>query len=329
MRDRILPLAVIVTPGTLTTRIAYETSSLITQPPQLSLDAHKYAVYVGVEHLLRIDDVQGPQSAVMAVTVASAAQQMILPIKPPQPNSSYDLRFIGPAIRCTEPPQSNMTTFQHALAEATKKIFFGNTALGAPSLVYNAWAPDLHHKDLANPNWNNGSSNYIDSAFGVYSGGTLFIYIGRASSTSQGTIVYNEMVLLQCTLYNATYDVGFDFAGTGQSIEIRTLVYGDAVPASSGVPYDITGSTYYDLSVSSVTYTSLLWAFGQLLIGTGTTNPFFGQYVPNYTGTLAQVTALKGFIEGSKGLTFNVVKVTVEQMFQNMTLSLLSSDKFL
>jgi hypothetical protein len=324
-----LPLAVIVTPGTLTTRIAYETSSLITRPPQLSLDANKYAVYVGTQHGLPTEDIQGPQSAVMAVTVASTAQQVILPIKPPQPNSSYDLRFVGPAIRCTEPPQSNMTTFQHVLAEATNNDFFGNTAGGTLSLVYNAWAPDLYHEDLAAPNWNNGSSNYIDSTYGVYNGGTLFIYIGRANYTSQGTIAYNEMVLLQCTLYNVTYDVGFDFADTDQNIEIRTLVYGDAVPTSSEVPYDVTGSFYYDLSVSYATYTSLLCAFGQLLIGTGTTNPIFGQYVPNYTGTLAQITALKGFIESSKGLTFNAVKVTVEQMFQNMTLSLLGSDEFL
>jgi hypothetical protein len=327
--DRILPLAVIVTPGTLTTRIAYETSSLITRPPQLSLDANKYAVYVGTEHGLPTEDVQGPQSAVMAVTVATAAQQVILPIKPPQPNSSYDLRFIGPAIRCTEPPQSNITTFQHLLTEATNNNLFGYTAGGTLSLVYNAWAPDLDREDLATPNWNNGSPNYIDSTYGIYRGGTLFIYIGRANSTSQGTIVYNEMVLLQCTLYNVTYDVGFDFAGTDQSIEIRTLAYGDAVPARLEVPFDVTGSFYYDSSVSYATYTSLLWAFGQLLIGTGTTNPIFGQYVPNYWGTLAQITALKGFIEGSKVLTFNVVKATVEQMFQNMTLSLLSSDEFL
>jgi hypothetical protein len=315
-----LPLAVIVTPGTLTTRIAYETSSLITRPPQLSLDVNKYAVYVAS---FQIEYVQGPQSAVMAVTVASAAQQVILPIKPPQPNSSYDLRFIGPAIRCTEPPQSNMTTFQHVLAEATNDSFIGYNQ----SLVYNAWAPDPFHEDLATPNWNNESSNYIDSTYDVYRGGTLFIYIGRANSTSQGTIVYNEMVLLQCTLYNVTYDIGFDFAGTDQSIEIRTLVYGDAVP----VHFNATPSShnYNDLSVSYATYTSLLWAFGQLLIGTGTTAPSLGQYTPDYTGTLAQITALKGFIEGSKGLTFNAVKATVEQMFQNMTLSLLSSDEFL
>jgi hypothetical protein len=319
-----LPLAVIVTPGTLTTRIAYETSSLITRPPQLSLDANKYAVYVRAGLYLALEDIQGPQSAVMAVTVASTAQQVILPIKPPQPNSSYDLRFVGPAIRCTEPPQSNMTTFQHVLAEATNNDFFRNTVEGTLSLVYNAWAPDLYHEDLAAPNWNNGSSNYIDSTYGVYKGRTLFIYIGRANSTSQGTIVYNEMVLLQCTLYNVTYDVGFDFADTDQNIEIRTLVYGDAVPARPEVPI-----FYYDSSVSNATYTSLLWAFGQLLIGTGTTNPMFGQYVPNYTGTLAQITALKGFIEGSKSLAFNAVKVTVEQMFQNITLSLLSSDEFL
>jgi hypothetical protein len=316
-----LPLAVIVTPGTLTTRIAYETSSLITRPPQLSLDANKYTVYVSTQHGQPIEDVRGPQSAVMAVTVASAAQQVILPIKPPQPNSSYDLRFIGPAIRCTEPPQSNMTTFRHALAEATNNQF-GNADGGTLGLVYNAWAPGLYHEDLATPNWNNGSLNYIDST----GGGTLFIYIGKANSTSQWPITYNEMVLLQCELYSVTYDVGFDFAGTGQSIEIRTLVYGYAVPTILEVPYDI---IHDDLIVSYMTYTSLLWAFGQLLIGTGTINPFVGQNVPNYIGTLAQITALKGFIEGSKGLTFNAVKVTVEQMFQNMTLSLLGSDEFL
>ena len=76
------------------------------------------------------------------------------------------------------------------------------------------------------------------------------------------------------------------------------------MPASTEVAYDVTPSFYNDLSVSYATYTSLLWAFGQLLIGTGTTSPFYGQYLPNYTGTLAQITALEGFIEGSKGLTF-------------------------
>jgi hypothetical protein len=114
--------------------------------------------------------------------------------------------------------------------------------------------------------------------------------------------VYGTMALLLCTHYNATYDVAFKFAGSDQEIWIRNLTYLNPVPATLEVPFDVTGSYYYDLSHPTSAYTAIMWAFNQLLVGTGTTNPIFSQKVPNYIGTLAQTTALGNFIEGSMRL---------------------------
>ena len=325
-----LPLAVVVTPGTLTVQTSYQTSYELGKPPQLNLDANKYAVYAIADNDESPENLQGPVRAVTASTVASMAQQIILPIAHAQPNVSYHLQFNGPAIQCIEPPESNRTAFRKALLDATELDYFAGTSLGddtagGSSLVYNAWAPDeSNHKDLSNPNWNNGSSNTIDSTYFLYPGGTLFVHIGQVKDDGYGTIT-----LLQCMLYNATYDVDFNFSGSDQEVKLTGVEYHGASPVSLQILGEGYIPSYEELSNPNVTYTSIMWAFNQVLVGTGTTNPAWGQDVPNYTGTLAQITALRAFIEENKVLEFNTVKATIEQMFQNTTLSLLNSDRFL
>lgn len=160
----------------------------MTRLPRPSLDANKYAVYATADNDESPEDLQGPLSSVTASTVASVAQQVILPITHTHPNASYHLQFIAPAMQCTEPPQSNITAFRRALLDATNLDYFTTTNLGDDSagdsnLVYNAWASDeSKHTDLSNPNWNNGISNYIDTTYSLYPGGVLFVYMGQVNA---------------------------------------------------------------------------------------------------------------------------------------------------
>lgn len=329
-----LPLAVIVTPGTLAIQTAHQTSYAMTKPPQLTLDANQYAIYSVADNDESPMNLQGPVSSLTAVAVASAAQQVILPIAHLEPNISYHLRFNGPTLQCTEPAKSNISAFRQALTDATSSGWFGGTNIGldtagGSNLAYNAWAPDQNkYEDLSNPNWNNGSLiNTIDTTYGKYQGGTLFIYLGHVSgfNTLSGTIT-----ILQCTLFNATYYVDFRFSGGNQEVKITDLTYHSPVNITDQiVDFDTVPPTAEDLSNPGVTYTAVMWAFNQVLIGSGTTNTDAEQPVPIYTGTLAQITALRQFIEGTGDLQFNAIKVTVEEMFQNTTVSLLNSDKFL
>ena len=335
-----LPLAVIITPGTLIVQTSYESSQLVTKPPQLSLDTDLYAIWFyamnpvtieGVNYLIEWN-LQGPRSQVMAITAGAGVQQAILPIVPPHSNSTYHLEFIAPALKCAQPPQANITAFRQALDTATNKTSFniGSTAIdavlgevGQIGLVYNAWAPDGSHVDLSNPNWNKNGSVYVDSTSGKYSGSTTFFYIGQVNTTNVSgyKVVYTKTMVLQCTLYNATYAVQFNFNGTHQDIRTSIVKYLNPVPAVL--------DTYKDDEKTSAAYTAIMWAFNELLVGTGTMAPGHGQTVPNYVGTLAQSTALRKYIEETEALEFAAVKENIEQMFHNVTLSFLSSDNFL
>ena len=334
-----LPLAVIITPGTLIVQTSYESSQLVTKPPQLSPDTDLYAIWFyamnpvtigGVNYLIEWN-LQGPQSQVMAITAGAGVQQAILPIKPPHSNSSYYLEFIAPALKCAQPPQANITAFRQALNNATNTTSFniGSTVIdavlgevGQIGLVYNAWAPDESHVDLSNPNWNKNGSVYIDSTSGKYPGSTTFFYIGQVNTTNVSgyKVVYTKTMMLQCTLYNATYAVQFNFSGTNQDIRTSNVKYLNPVPPVL--------DTYQDRNTSTA-YTAIIWAFNQLLVGTGIMAPGHGQTIPNYVGTLAQSTALRKYIEETEAFEFTAVKETIEQIFQNITLSFLSSDNFL
>jgi hypothetical protein len=199
---------------------------------------------------------------------------------------------------------------------------------GPPTLVYNAWAPDYSYPDLSSPNWNNNSfPSYIGNSYGAHYAGTLFIYIGQANLKTNGN-VYGEMTLLQCLLYNASYEVSFSFSGSDQDIKVRNVTYHGASTVDSEVQ-DQTAAGYPDLDAPSSAYTAVMWAFGQLLDGNGITNPYGGQFAPDYTGTLAQITSLRKFIEGPESPEFSAIKSVVEEIFWNITISFLSYDQFL
>jgi hypothetical protein len=323
-----LPLAVIITPGTLTVQTTERTSQLMTKPPQISLDSTKYALpalyyYAGtpINGVMDVPDTSGPLSQVMAITVAAAVQQEILPITPPHSNASYQLKFVAPALQCAEPPQSNISAFRQALNIAKNSTMFGFS--DTYDIVYNAWAPnDLYHPDLSNPNWNNATSEsvYIDSTYGRYAGGTTFVYVGQTDTA--------DFVLLQCTLYNATYDVQFSFSGTNQDIRISNLTYLNAAPVTleskdTGRTWEGKGDT-----LTTPTYAAIMWAFNQLLVGISLAIPSM-QITPKYIGTLVQITALGRYVDGTDVLELKAVKETVEQIFHNITLSFLSLDDFL
>jgi hypothetical protein len=158
----------------------------------------------------------------------------------------------------------------------------------------------------------------------LYLGATLFVY--AAGFDVKGI---NRNVLSQCTLYNATYDVDFNFSDVDQDVHITSVAYHDASPVVLSVLYCEGVTSCATLSAPDVTYTSIMWAFSQVLVGAGTSNPAWQQDVPNYTGTLAQITALDRFIEGPEVPEVDAVTNALEQKFQNTTLSLMSSKKLL
>jgi len=80
--------------------------AVLTRPPQIDFTGWKYAIIIGTEHGLPTDEIMGPNSALVRVVTASAAQQLILPITPPRANATYDIKFFGPAVDCVEPPST-------------------------------------------------------------------------------------------------------------------------------------------------------------------------------------------------------------------------------
>ena len=59
----------------------------------------------------------GPSQIVKQISMAVGAQNTILPIETPYPNSSWTLEFVGPSIKCAPLPWSDRQIFQRNIVQ--------------------------------------------------------------------------------------------------------------------------------------------------------------------------------------------------------------------
>ena len=269
--------------------------------PQLSFeDPTHYAIST------KQGDFESANIIVSRLTQASAIQGEILPIPAPFPNSSYTLDFNGPGLSCSNVDSSAKQTFQTGILQSGSQP------------LYMSWAgpafPDLDTFGIMDPTILDLSSN--DSSK---------VYVAVNDTTS------SALTVTECALMNVSYSVHFAFSSGNQNITLTKKVV-NGVPAHTNV------------TVEPVTtaYQSIMYAMNQLLSGTISDSP--GGSLTYTNGLSAQLTPLGEVNPLCKVITSSGPSSTsgqyygacqdssfpaaLEELFQNMTLSLLSNQYF-
>lgn len=331
-KDRCLPLAAVFTPGTIHVQpdLIYQNDEPLkpAQPQEFWYGTQNYAAtQLDFTALWKVGnrtyaDVinNGPSGDLHAVALGSVSRRGILSIPPPSQNSSYELSFFGPALSCNSLSAADFSAFNTSLSAAYNNRYLPGmrTILGGvealnPSrslvLKYNAWVGTTDY-NLSNPNWNNDTTtvNTLNQA------NVNYFYLSSSSSQNGST------VLVACHLHNATYNVRFSFENSQQSVNVLSVAIEEPVPYNATVDSD-------DPDYGNIVYNAVLDAFNNIVVGAATNDT--GTEAPNilYYGSPVSVSALQDFIESKSEytLTSDAAIKTLESMFQNITLSSMSS----
>ena len=173
-------------------------------------------------------------------------------------------------------------------------------------LKYNAFVEYTNYDyDLSHPNCNNGTA---DIAVPTTDGITYFYFLSAANP-----------ILLECSMHNATYNVGFLFENFEQAIDVRSVDLHERVPWNSTINIDTP-------DYANTVYNSVLYAFNDIVIAAAindTTPGDINNGILYYNGAVS-MSALRQYIEGDSPLDAKTAIDTLQDMFTNLTISTLS-----
>ena len=116
--------------------------------------------------------------------------------------------------------------------------------------------------------------------------------------------------ILQCSLFNASYSASFQFSSGKQNIHIKTNHLLNTVTSDANLGPDSASS-------QELAYDAIMGAFGQVFVGSITRDQYLDVDV---SGTLIQATSL--------GMNNSVNGPLMEELFRNVTISLLNDEVF-
>jgi hypothetical protein len=184
---------------------------------------------------------EGPSQALKRITTAVGALGAVLPIDPPSSNSSWDMEFRGPAIRCDPLPEAESLTVEKNILEYVKS---GSVCYDAPGYI--TWFGDLPYISSL-PSDENGSTiadaePFVEPNDQLSSDGNASFRLAvlpalltvvhmstrQVASACAGDLddilrsVGNDTsLMLQCQLVNTTYNVAFDYVNGNQTVAIK------------------------------------------------------------------------------------------------------------
>jgi hypothetical protein len=327
---RLLPLAAVVTPGSLTVRASEQADIRDIKPAQLQWNVASYAI----TDLYNADGgYTSPTTEVSRIAVAAATSGQVLQISTGYQNVSYTLEFLGPAVKCA---------MNNTLSEDVYKAWCRLYNLGIPEwpTSFVSWVPsDTVH---GAPWYDFSSTQNLEVPYdtvdttSVPSGGLppgvpLPPPIRLMVATPHNSTSY-RLDVHECILYNASYRVNFDFQYPKQTVQVQRLEFAEAIVGNDSADVSASPGSYYtpEYSERRLSYKAIMDAFGSILVGTAISLHYTGptQEVggTNYTG-LAQ--AIGGTRYAQTKVDWNQAdntRRTLEELFQNITLSMFSSD---
>ncbi|OQO04768.1 hypothetical protein B0A48_09692 [Cryoendolithus antarcticus] len=227
------------------------------------------------------------------LVVATAGQGTFLPLAPPNaaPNATYTQTFPGPTLRCARVEGQLLSQITRNIEQTAPTVENvkqeGYDVDNATSFGYIAWTPsssDPRPFDFDNTTYiiNPGTLGPIDIGPASIFVAVLPAMINR--HTHHGLVnasdVTTNATVLQCTLYNATYNAAISWTNGVQIVEITYgQSYGTVVPKSLlyagamglGLTASASAASPWSFNVTSVqtlAYQAVMDALGQVLVGT-------------------------------------------------------------
>jgi hypothetical protein len=270
MYGRLIPIASIITPATLSVDLRENIpNSTMQQIPQIDFSNLNFLASmpstVGLNDVSLYYTYNGPSQIAKQIAMGVAAQNTILPIAAPFPNSSWVFDFNGPSLKCNPVSPSESLSFQENIAQYTQ----GSQTCNAPA-TYLSWFPRLdlaQNKTFTEPYpqmvQGNASTLTFSDPESIFETG-----IGNYSETTQDAIMYlaimpnmlsvrqftlsstpfacylddpdlsqitsdnplgvvgGNITMLQCQLYNSTYRTKFDYVNGAQIVNIDLVQQG-------------------------------------------------------------------------------------------------------
>jgi hypothetical protein len=304
---RLLPIAAIITPAAINVVTREKILNTQGEPPQLHF-VPKY--YASLQNMKYTPEYVGPSPEILRIAFGSAITGQMRGIPQESSNMTYTLEFFGPALRC-DPADA-------ALISAVNNSYMKD--IGPNGYIYNymAWVPE------AGIDRGNISANSKSTSLDIISTDAAHIYVipnttmlgpyfaGREMMTFLDRYGYDD--LLDCTLHNASYRAFFNLTFANQAIEVQARELLNPVNIPKDIEYSM--EQYHDGTLGHTTqricYQSIMDSFGRLLVGREMKRD----------GTI--------FTTGSWNMvpiewtTRNGTQKGLEQLFQNITLSMLS-----
>ncbi|KAB2571086.1 hypothetical protein DBV05_g10257 [Lasiodiplodia theobromae] len=303
-----MPLIATVTPGTISVESRSVTNTTNGRVPSVDFarDETLWSDSMGVGYI------NEASPAVTRLLSAVSSSIGIIPITAPFPNSSFTLQFYAPALKC------------ESLANAKKNGQPVGNCNNCTSLQ-TLWDDTIDSSFAAN-------YYYWQATKPVYSQNLFFIRAGGGKSV--GGDPHN----ISCQLWNASYTTKFKFNDGVQTTLIQDLAYESTMEFNTSVAFT-------SLPPGGRAYLAMYLAMSDLLSGEVgirqglSSSGMFGSDLPVVkTGLMACPEVLAGWKAfGSREPPLdqlvspwmcrnNSVAAAVEDMFQNLTLSLLSSE---
>ena len=307
LQVRLLPFAAVVTPGSLFVQATAQVGSMTLRVPHHYYNYSEYAVVESYGAGLY----RSPTTEVGRIAIAAATSGQVLTISSAYQNESYVLEFFAPAIRCT--PDDKV---QKAMLKAGT---IGDNHSGA-TVIFASWIEgDISHGSpkyyLEGPgNWQTIGAGADDS-----DDLSLQLYVAATPGLRYDT---DTPEVYQCVCHNASYVASFNFQYTSQNVTIKSvdlleplsaLLFTNTLEASKEQQSGILGINGQRLS-----YAAILDAFDSILVGAAEWSHYGAIYT--YGGTRYAQTKIDW-------TSTNSTISPLEELFQNITLSMLSSSK--
>ncbi len=298
---------------------------------------------------IALSDYSRPATSISRLVANVASSGTILPILAPFPNSSYSLDFYGPSISCVRADP----ILEEKVTNRTRK--------DSLAYVYIGFVPDpLDRRSLNDTTSDilNGVNMTLLSAskisqlitfdeLGSTGHARLFIWTylpGDYNSTTNITTGQDPPKLTECGLYNSSYKVDFNYTNNQQSVSVRNLTRLNGITYGRYLNFNATVQETPGF-FAGVTGCALMEALSKMLVGflriasvtdgwvsdgeLGILNTVLAQ--AHELRRLYQPVAQTEFTPFTEPLAIRNMSIAeaIEELSQNMTLSLFSNPYFL
>jgi hypothetical protein len=300
--SRSIPIAAIVAPGSLTV-FPQSTNETISLPVrQLDFNYSNFGTFVGGGSTELLGD---PRIYNLAFRTASTGETIELDSPGHYQNISYHLDFRGPAVKCASASEEFLynLTYQYGVKADTmikyRFLSWTDTLLETPPEDEVIRFPGTRPEDAR-----------------IYS--RVYVMTNEGSwnvtRTYNGTesLRYRQVNVTECLLYNASYSVDFRFEYPSQTRNASVSDWLNPVVSLSNREQRGDNLTVQE----TLSYAAVMDAFTQMLVGEARKDKY---RVEKVTSTIWKLSPI-GWKDGA------AVVHGLEELFQNITLGLLSDD---